>query len=77
MSDRIEQSAEKAESGRPLTLTPEERAEAKALIDETFALATAKAESGRTSMPIYISDAALLLGLAAVALELIPTEGDS
>lgn len=73
MSDPNTSRTEKAENGQPVTLDREVREEAERTIREVFAVATAKAEAGRSSMPIHISDAALLLGLASVALELIPT----
>lgn len=62
------------ETAQPVTLTREEREEAKRVIQETYAIATARAAAGRSSMPIYLIDAALLLGLAAVAVDLIPEQ---
>lgn len=74
---RAAPATEEAESGQRVTLTPVERVEAETVIRETFELAATKAADGRSSMPIHISDAALLLGLASVALELIPEATDA
>lgn len=52
------------------TLSPEERAECEKTIVEVMELATTRAKSGRSSMPIYIHDAALLAGLSARYLDL-------
>lgn len=73
MSDKTENEV----SGRPVALTAEERAEAERTISEVFETAATRAANGRSSMPIYISDAALLLGLASVALDLIPEASDA
>lgn len=58
------------------TLTAEERAEVEQTIREVMEVAGNYAERKRSSMPIYISDAVLLAGVAAAALEQLPEGGE-
>lgn len=51
-----------------VTLTTEERAEALAVLRETTEWAIARSKAGRSSMPIYVNDALLIVALAARAL---------
>lgn len=53
----------------PVRLDDEQREECVRTIREVVELANAKVASGRSSMPIYVSDVRVLVGLAAAYLD--------